>query len=100
MDLNIILHTIEEHKKSLREFGISRIGVFGSQYTGAATEKSDIDLLVDFIPNQKTYRNFLGSSEVLESLFTRPVDIVTADGLSPLIKPHIEKNIHYVQITN
>lgn len=93
-----ILQLIETHKNQLRDFGLIRVGLFGSTMRDEATETSDVDLLLEFEPAKKNYRNFYNSTEYLERLFKRRIDAVTPQSLSPYIRPHMEKNIHYVEI--
>lgn len=100
MNLAAVQNTISAHKDELRAFGIRRVGIFGSTTMGTATAKSDIDLLLDFDPQKKTYRNFLGGTTLLESIFNRPVDTVTPQALSPHIKPSVERELTYVQISD
>lgn len=100
MNLQTIVSAIRQHKQELRAFGLRRVGIFGSVASGLATGKSDVDLLLDFDPDKKTYRNFFRGTECLESLLQRPVDAVTPQGLSPHIKPYVERDITYVQVTD
>ncbi len=100
MSLQSVRDTIILHKDELREFGIRQIGIFGSLVSGTTTSDSDIDLLLDFEPQKKTYRNFYNGTELLESLPKRPIDAVTPQSLSPHIKPYIDREITYVQIAN
>lgn len=95
-----LLDTLASQKDALQKFGVTRMGVFGSTIRGESTEKSDIDLLVEFEPSSHTYRNYYGTATYLENLFKRPVDLVTSNSISPYIKPYIEKEIQYVQIAN
>ena len=74
------------------------IGLFGSFVRDTATEKSDIDLLVDFAPRQKTYDNFMDLSFFLEDLFKRKIEIVTPQSLNKYIGPHILKEVENVGI--
>lgn len=98
-DLSDVLTQIEKNKDSIKQYGIKRIGVFGSVTRGEATDKSDIDVLVEFDPAKKTYRNFWNSSQLLERLFNRSVDLVTPQALSPYIKSRVEQEVRYVQIS-
>ncbi len=100
MDLTNVRATINDHKDELCAFGIRHVGIFGSTALGTATPRSDIDLLLDFDPQKKTYRNFLGGTACLESMLDRPVDPVTPQALSPHIKPSVERDITYVQISD
>ncbi len=95
-DVQIILM---QHKEELRELGLRRVGVFGSVLHGDMTAVSDVDLLLEFEPEKKTYKNFFQSTLCLESLLNRRVDAVTPEGLSPHIGPRIMDTVSYVQIT-
>lgn len=95
-----LLVQLASHKDALQKFGVNRIGIFGSVARGEATEKSDIDLLVEFDPAKKTYRNYVGTATFIEELLGRSVDLVTPQALSPYIKPHVLKDIRYVEITH
>lgn len=99
MNSDDILRVIEKQKDQLSAYGIARIGLFGSQARRDASTESDIDVLFDFVPKQKTYRNFYNAAAFLENILGQEVDAVTLQGLSPHIKPHIEKDIRYVQIS-
>jgi len=97
---NAILDAIISEKHTLSSYGVSRIGLFGSASRDELTDSSDIDVLVEFTKGNKTYRNLYNTSELLEKLFSRPVDVVTSQSISPYIKPHILKDIRYVEIAN
>mgnify|MGYP001578607280 CR=1 FL=1 len=100
MTLHSVTQTLSAQKDILSRFGLRRIGVFGSTARNEASETSDIDLLLDFDPAKKTYKNFIASTTFLEKLLKKSVDAVTPQALSPYIRPHIEKDITYVQISN
>ena len=93
-----ILKKISSQKEALRAFGIVRIGLFGSFIRGEATKKSDIDLLIEFDPAKKTYRNLMGTADYMEELTGKSVDIITPQSISPHLKPHILKEVKYVEI--
>jgi len=93
-----IVDEIQSHKEKLRSFGVSRIGIFGSQIRGEATSASDVDVLLDFYSGKKTYRNFIGTATLLEQILNCHVDVLTQGSVSPYLKPQIEKDIQYVQI--
>ncbi|KKT59183.1 MAG: polymerase beta domain protein, partial [Candidatus Gottesmanbacteria bacterium GW2011_GWA1_44_24b] len=96
----LITSTLEQQKSALRQFGVSRIGLFGSSVRADATPESDIDMVVEFDPGKKTYKNFFGTATYLESLFKKQVDLVTPQAISPRMKPYIDKDIQYVQISD
>jgi len=100
MTLQSITQSLTAQKAQLQSFGLRKIGVFGSTARGESSITSDIDLILDFDPAKKTYKNFIASTTFLENLFNRPIDAVTPQALSPYIAPHIEKDVTYVQISN
>lgn len=69
--------------------GVRRLALFGSVQRNTARPDSDVDLLVEFEPGQKTYDHFLALNDLLEQLLDRPVQLVTAEALSPLTRPHV-----------
>jgi len=81
--------TIQRAEAQLRTWGVRRLALFGSVARGEAGPQSDIDLLVQFEPEKKTYDNFLLVSELLEELLGCRVELVTTEALSPFIGPHI-----------
>lgn len=95
-----ILKTLVKNREKLSRFGVKEIGLFGSYARSEATEKSDIDLLVDIDSNYKTFRNFLALNYYLEDLFDTKVELVTKQSLSPYIGPHILKSVIYAPFNN
>ena len=70
--------------------------LFGSFVRGEHTASSDIDLLVEFAPEKHTFDNFMDVSFLLEEILGRRVEVVTPEGLSPHIGPHILKEVERV----
>lgn len=91
-----IIGLLEQNHKEIIAYGVRRIGLFGSFLQGTIHEQSDIDLLVEFLPEQKTFDNFMQLSFFLEKLFERQVELVTPESLSPYIGPRILENVVYV----
>ena len=92
-----ILSVLKSQREKLHSFGIREVGLFGSYARNEQTDKSDIDLLVDFDPDKETFDNYMAVYELLEQLFSNTkVDIVTKNGLSPYIGPKILKEVQYV----
>ncbi|MEL6554898.1 MAG: nucleotidyltransferase family protein [Cyanobacteria bacterium J06621_11] len=81
----------------LHRLGVSRCGVFGSFARDVdISEESDVDILVTFLPELKTFDNFMALSFLLEERLGRAVDLITDESLSPYIGPHILKEVEYV----
>jgi predicted nucleotidyltransferase len=91
-----IFEQLKAHWETLEGYGVRRCGLFGSFRRGEATEKSDIDLLVVFEPELKTFMNFMDLCFFLEDLFGRKVDLLTPESLSPYIGPRILEEVEYL----
>jgi len=94
-----VFSLLHQHQRELQQFGVQRCGVFGSFVRDTAiNDLSDVDILVAFEPEQKTFDNFIHLSFFLEDLFDRTVDLVTIESLSPHIGPRILDQVEYVPI--
>lgn len=94
-DTDTIISLISEHDEEIRaEFGVARLGVFGSRVRGEARTDSDLDVLVEF--SHPTFRNYMGLKRFLERLIGVPVDLVSAAALKPVLKEHILREVRYV----
>jgi uncharacterized protein len=93
-----ILTLLHEHQAELRRFGVRRCGLFGSFVRNKPDDRSDVDILVEFAPEQKTFDNFMHLAFFLEDLFGRPVDLITTESLSPFIGPHILREVEYARV--
>ena len=81
-----IFKTIQDNKETIKSFGVTEIGLFGSYVRGEQTEESDIDFLVDILKEKKTLKNFIDFCDLLENLFkNNKIDIVSKKGLSEFI---------------
>lgn len=92
-----IFKLILDNKQAFSDLGANRVGLFGSFVRGEQIDSSDVDLLVEFLPGQKNYRNLLGIADLAEKLIGREVEVLTPQSVSPFIAPYIEKEIEYVQ---
>lgn len=84
-----VVTRITAAESEIRALGVERLALFGSVLRGEATARSDVDLLVEFVPGRKTFSRFLALSELLEELLERRVDLVTTEALSPFVGPRI-----------
>lgn len=91
-----IFQQLQKHQKTLENYGVKRCGLFGSFQRGEATENSDIDLLVEFKSELKTFMNFMDLCFFLEDLFKRKVDVLTPESLSPYLRNIILEEVEYV----
>ena len=90
-----IFSVLEENRLRLRALGVKKIGLFGSFLRGEQRPDSDIDLLVQFEPEQKTFDNFIELSFFLEEVLQNRTELVTVESLSPYLGPHILREVEY-----
>lgn len=89
-----VQRTINEHKAYIAEvFSVDKIGLFGSFVRDEHTEESDIDLLVEF--KRPVGFEFIELKEYLESLFQKPVDLVTVNALKPFMKEQVMNEVQF-----
>lgn len=91
-----IFDILLSHQKEIEAFGVKRLGIFGSFTRGRQTEKSDVDILIEFFPEKKNFKNFIHLTFYLENLLSRKVEVVTPEGLSSYLRPAILKEVEYV----
>ncbi|AOY60097.1 nucleotidyltransferase family protein [Desulfococcus multivorans] len=94
----IIFQRILDEQKQLSLYGVKNIGLFGSFVRGDQTPMSDIDILVEFMPDRHTFDNFMEVAFLLEKILGRKVELITPEALSPYIGPHILKEVERVPI--
>ena len=69
--------------------GVRRLALFGSVRRDTARVDSDVDVLVEFQPGQKSFDHFMALGDLLERVLGRTVELVTPESISPFLKPHI-----------
>jgi len=84
-----IAERLKEASGRMLPLGVSRLSLFGSWVRDAGHAASDVDLLVEFLPGEKTFARYVELAEFFEQLLGRPVDLVTTDSLSPHIGQEI-----------
>lgn len=95
---NDVLRRLRASSVGIRKTGVRRLGLFGSFVHDAAAATSDVDFLVEFEPERKSYDNFWALSELLEDALQRPVDLLTTESLSPHLGPRILAEVEYVAL--
>lgn len=84
-----VFSLLRENRAQLKSLGVRRLGLFGSFVRQQQKSTSDVDILVEFEADCKTFDNFMRLAILLEELLGRPVELVTPESLSPYIAPHI-----------
>jgi uncharacterized protein len=96
IDKAYILQQLLLHKDQLRAMGAARLGLFGSYARNEQKANSDIDFIIDFQSDKKTYKNILDIGDFLENLYGRKVDLITPQSLKPSFITYINSDIQYV----
>ena len=91
-----LIQSIQANREKILSFGVDRLGLFGSFVRNEMNEKSDVDLLVEFQPEKKTFRNLFYLADFLEEETGRKVEVVTKEGLSKYFGPKIIAETEYV----
>ena len=80
-----------------RQYHVRELSLFGSAARGEMRPDSDIDLLVEFIPEAKVdLFDYSGLMLDLAKLIGRKVELVSKRGLKPLIRESILKEARLV----
>ena len=85
----VVESRVREVRAAIVQLGVSRLALFGSLQRDEAHPGSDVDVLVEFVPGQKTYAHLLDLGDLLEGVLQRRVELVTPESLSPFLRPHI-----------
>ena len=80
---------LHDVRAAILHLGVSRLALFGSVQRNEAGAASDVDVLVEFAPGQKTYDHLLDLGDLLEAVLEHRVELVTPESLSPFLRPHI-----------
>ncbi len=76
----------------LNAYPIKRAALFGSAARGTITVDSDIDMLVEFLPDTRGIL-FFGLKIDLEEALNRPVDLITFDALQYEAKDQFRNSV-------
>jgi hypothetical protein len=92
MDCARVIQLLRDSRDYLRaEYGVSRIGLFGSVARGEADESSDVDIIVEF--ERPVGLQFVELADYLEDLLGRDVDLLTPAGIQAIRSPRIAESI-------
>jgi len=84
-----VLERLAAAADEIRGLGVGRLALFGSFARSEPHGESDVDLLVEFAPMQKSFDAFMRLYDLLEERLGRRVELVTTEALSPYIGPRI-----------
>ncbi|MEK7541139.1 MAG: nucleotidyltransferase family protein [Patescibacteria group bacterium] len=85
--------SIEEIKNKispiLRKNGVKKAAIFGSYASGEQTKKSDIDILIKYKYDDKSYFDLIGLQLELEKILKKKVDLLTYGSVHRRLKKEI-----------
>ncbi|TYT75824.1 nucleotidyltransferase family protein [Desulfobotulus mexicanus] len=87
----IIIKIKENYPYLMSEFGLKKIGLFGSYAKGVQEESSDIDIVAEF--EKPIGLKFVIFAEYLENILGKKADILTPAGIKGIRNPDIAKSI-------
>lgn len=94
-ELGSIKQILSRLKPELREkYFVNSIGLFGSIVRDDYTDKSDVDIIVDF--SKPIGIEFIDLADFIESKLNKKVDLVSKNGVKPKYFHLIESEIIYV----
>ncbi|MBL8291034.1 MAG: nucleotidyltransferase family protein [Bryobacterales bacterium] len=80
-----------------RQYGVKELSLFGSAVRNEMRPESDIDLLVEFLPDANVdLVDYAGLMLDLSRLLGRKVDLVSKKGLKPLIRTAVLEEAHLI----
>ena len=91
-----ILEQLRGLRHELRkQYHVRNIGIFGSYSRKSQTEQSDLDLVVEF-DRPIGMMAFVHLKNILSERLNIKVDLVTPEGLHPLIRDQVMHEVVYV----
>ena len=91
-----ITSTIRNNRKELQQdYGLLKIGIFGSYARDEQDKNSDIDILVE-IKRPMGLIKLMGLERRLSGLLNTKVDLVTKKALKPYIGKRVLEEVRYV----
>jgi hypothetical protein len=92
-DRESVLKALEANRDAIRQFGVRRLGLFGSSARGDAGESSDLDFVVEF--DRKSFDAYMDLKTFLEHLFGCRVDLVLREAIKPRLRASILESAVY-----
>ena len=81
----------EKHSYLATEFGVSKIGLFGSYAKGQSGDTSDVDLIIEF--ERPIGFRFIELVDYLENLLGHKVDVLTPAGIQNIRIERVARSI-------
>ncbi len=93
MKRDIALRELNQRADALKAMGATSLYLFGSTVRDEATDRSDIDLFIDYDRESRfSLIDLVGIKLFLEDELQLPVDVTTRDSLHPLLSDRIQQD--------
>lgn len=92
-----IANLLAKNLGAIKNFGVKKIGLFGSVVKGEAKGENDIDILVEFDDGSEKFGNLISLYFFLQDLLDRKTDLVISGNISPYLAPYILKEGDYIE---
>jgi len=90
---DILIYLRNSINRFKEEYGVRRIGVFGSLIREEQADSSDIDIIIEM--DSPTFDKYMDLKFELEDHFQRPVDLVLAETVKQRLRSRIESEVVY-----
>jgi predicted nucleotidyltransferase len=95
METEPIFKTLQKNKSYFfKKYPLKSMALFGSYARNEAEEKSDVDIMVEFL--SPVGFEFVDLAIELENILNQKVDLVSKKAIKPDMLPYIEKDLIYV----
>lgn len=92
MEYKRTIDVIRDNKDAIRLHGATSLYVFGSRARGDEAPESDLDVFVEYDPQERfSLFNLVRIKRVIEMLTGLRADVTTRDSLRPEVKTEIER---------
>ena len=88
-----IMNLLEKNRDKIKQYGVKKIGIFGSYVRNEQTNISDIDIIVEFSKGEKTFDNYMNLKFFLEELLNFKVDLVIKESIKPDLRKYILRDV-------
>jgi predicted nucleotidyltransferase len=99
----VVLHGMEISRQRIEDFcranGIRRLALFGSVIRDDFRPESDVDVLVEFMPDVRVGLAFIRLEDELSAIFGRRVDLNTPGSLSKHFRDEVLREAEPVYVT-
>lgn len=95
MNRDRVISALRRHEAELRGLGVRSLALFGSTARGEASDRSDVDLVVDLDPSFRGFARLAQLDMVrerLEHILGRSVDLIEPPARSPRLRQEIKRD--------